>query len=163
MSSIRIDDVIRAVAELPDRDSPEGQPEIMLASADALREILEAQLAARVAPAGYKLVPIEMTPEMQQAGAQAIRFDTTILNKLWTGNAVYRDMIAAVPVQPETWKVLPSPPAVMATVDAAIAMVPALCNGSQRWTMSVPARLDSDPDLVIAGALQNARVLIGRV
>jgi hypothetical protein len=135
---------------------------MMLVSADELREILEAQLAARVAPAGYKLVPIEPTPGMQQAGAQAIRFDTTILNKLWTGNAVYRGMIAAAPVQPETWKVLPSSPAVIAKIDAAIAMVPALCDGSKRWTMSVPARPDSDPDLVIAGALQNARALIGR-
>jgi hypothetical protein len=34
--------------------------------------------------------PAEPTPEMQQAGASAIRFDTTVLNKLWTANAVYR-------------------------------------------------------------------------
>jgi hypothetical protein len=62
---------------------------------------------------------------------------------------------------PGTWKVLLSSSAVITKIDAAIAMVSALCDGSQRWTMSVPARPDSDPDLVIAGALQAARDLIG--
>lgn len=42
--------------------------------------------------------PSEPTPEMQQAGAQAIRFDTTIINKIWTANAVYRAMRAVAPV-----------------------------------------------------------------
>lgn len=36
-------------------------------------------------------------------------------------------------------------------------VVNALCDGSQRWTMSVPARVDSDPDLVISDALMAAR------
>ncbi len=40
--------------------------------------------------------PEEPTPEMQQAGASAIRFDTTIINKIWTANAVYRAMRAAM-------------------------------------------------------------------
>jgi hypothetical protein len=63
-----------------------------------VRVALAAQeMAGPVAPARYRLVPIEPTPEMQQAGAQAIRFDTTILNKLWTGNAVFRAMLAAAP------------------------------------------------------------------
>jgi hypothetical protein len=34
--------------------------------------------------------PAEPTPEMQQAGATAISFNTTVLNKIWTANAVYR-------------------------------------------------------------------------
>jgi hypothetical protein len=44
----------------------------------------------------WQLVPKEPTDAMQLAGAQAIRFDTTPLNKIWTGNAVFRAMVAAV-------------------------------------------------------------------
>lgn len=47
----------------------------------------------------YILVPKEPDDAMQLAGAQAIRFNTTPINKIWTGNAVYRAMIAAAPVQ----------------------------------------------------------------
>lgn len=35
--------------------------------------------------------------------------------------------------------------------------ISALCDGRIRWTMSVPARPDSDPDLVISDALQAAK------
>lgn len=54
---------------------------------------------------GWKLVPVEPNDAMQAAGAQAIRFDTTVLNKLWTGNAVFRAMLAAAPSadDPECW------------------------------------------------------------
>ncbi|AXY29918.1 hypothetical protein [Klebsiella aerogenes] len=48
-----------------------------------------------VAPPGYVMVPKEPTDEMQSAGASAIRIETTALNKLWTGNAVFRAMLAA--------------------------------------------------------------------
>ncbi|WP_046878430.1 hypothetical protein [Klebsiella michiganensis] len=48
-----------------------------------------------VIPEGYVIVPKEPTAEMQSAGASAIRFDTTAVNKLWTGNAVFRAMLAA--------------------------------------------------------------------
>ena len=48
-------------------------------------------------PDGYVMVPKEPTAEMQSAGASAIRFDTTAVNKLWTGNAVFRAMLAAAP------------------------------------------------------------------
>jgi hypothetical protein len=37
------------------------------------------------------------TDEMQLAGAQAIRFDTTPLNKLWTANAVFKAMMKVAP------------------------------------------------------------------
>lgn len=37
-----IDEVVRDVAELPDRTSPDGQPEMMLVSAEELRSILAA-------------------------------------------------------------------------------------------------------------------------
>ncbi|HAS0842542.1 TPA: hypothetical protein I3318_002513 [Enterobacter hormaechei subsp. xiangfangensis] len=50
-------------------------------------------------PEGWVAVPIEPTSEMQSAAAGAIRFDTTPINKLWTGNAVYKAMIAAAPQQ----------------------------------------------------------------
>lgn len=52
-----------------------------------------------VVPDGWVMVPVEPTAEMQSAAAGAIRFDTTPINKLWTGNAVYRAMIAAAPQQ----------------------------------------------------------------
>lgn len=38
-----INDVIRDVAELPDRTSPDDQPEMMMVTRDELREILEAR------------------------------------------------------------------------------------------------------------------------
>lgn len=50
-----------------------------------------------VIPEGYVMVPKEPTAEMQSAGASAIRIETTALNKLWTGNAVFRAMLAAAP------------------------------------------------------------------
>lgn len=50
-----------------------------------------------VIPDGYVMVPKEPTDEMQSAGASAIRIETTALNKLWTGNAVFRAMLAAAP------------------------------------------------------------------
>ncbi|MCK6928897.1 hypothetical protein L8Q48_16970 [Enterobacter roggenkampii] len=52
-----------------------------------------------VIPDGWVMVPVEPTAEMQSAAAGAIRFDTTPINKLWTGNAVYRAMLAAAPQQ----------------------------------------------------------------
>jgi hypothetical protein len=44
-----------------------------------------------------KLVPTEPTDAMQAAGAQAVRMDTTVLNRIWTANAVFRAMVAAAP------------------------------------------------------------------
>ncbi|HGY1897167.1 TPA: hypothetical protein ACNVPG_003038 [Klebsiella aerogenes] len=52
---------------------------------------------ALVVQDGYVMVPREPTAEMQSAGASAIRIETTALNKLWTGNAVFRAMLAAAP------------------------------------------------------------------
>ncbi|MDN2700181.1 hypothetical protein O0882_28110 [Janthinobacterium sp. SUN073] len=52
------------------------------------------------APVGWKLVPAEPNDVMQAAGAQAVRIDTTVINKIWTGNAVFRAMIAAAPTAP---------------------------------------------------------------
>lgn len=49
---------------------------------------------------GWKLVPNDPTDAMQMAGAESIRFDTTAINKIWTGNKVYRAMIAAARVPP---------------------------------------------------------------
>ncbi|MCU6683316.1 hypothetical protein M8320_15085 [Leclercia sp. H6W5] len=46
---------------------------------------------------GWVAVPVEPTAEMQSAAAGAIRFDTTPINKLWTGNAVYKAMLATAP------------------------------------------------------------------
>lgn len=54
---------------------------------------------SKVIPDDWVMVPVEPTAEMQSAAAGAIRFDTTPINKLWTGNAVYRAMLAAAPQQ----------------------------------------------------------------
>lgn len=54
-------------------------------------------------PDGYVMVPKEPTAEMQSAGASAIRIETTALNKLWTGNAVFRAMLAAAPQEVNSW------------------------------------------------------------
>jgi len=51
-------------------------------------------------PHGWKLVPVEPNDAMQAAGAHAIRIDTTAINKIWTGNSVFRAMIAAAPTAP---------------------------------------------------------------
>ncbi len=73
---------------------------------DAMKEAYDACRAAMLQgaagnspaiPDGYALVPVEPTVEMQSAAASAIRFETTPINKLWTGNAVYKAMLAAVP------------------------------------------------------------------
>ena len=50
--------------------------------------------------------------------------------------------------------------AVIADLDKAVDLVKDLCAGRARWVMSIPARPDHDPDLVIARALYRARSLI---
>ncbi|CAI1110366.1 hypothetical protein [Serratia quinivorans] len=54
-----------------------------------------AAMLAQPVRRGCKL--LEPTANMQAAGAAAIRFDTTAINKLFTANAVYRAMIEAAP------------------------------------------------------------------
>ncbi|WP_312998257.1 hypothetical protein [Leclercia sp.] len=79
--------------------------------ANAYRELLAHRRGAPALTAGWVAVPVEPTAEMQSAAAGAIRFDTTPINKLWTGNAVYKAMLAAAPQQeaepmqaaPEGW------------------------------------------------------------
>lgn len=46
---------------------------------------------------------------------------------------------------------------------AAHAMVHLLCHGDRKWTMSVPARPDHDPDLVIIAGLSAAENEITRL
>lgn len=58
------------------------------------------QLNSPEIPEGWKLVPIEPTDAMQVAAANAIRFDTTAINKLWTGKRVFDAMLAAAPEKP---------------------------------------------------------------
>ena len=55
------------------------------------------QLTVAQAAPRWKLVPVEPQDDQQLAGAQAIRFDTTPINKMWTANKVYREMVAAAP------------------------------------------------------------------
>ena len=81
-------DIIREVAELPDRNSPEGQPEMMLVSADELRSII-----VRTTPEGFVLVPVEPTPKMSAAGFCVSEADHDPAG-------VYRAMLAA---SQESW------------------------------------------------------------
>ena len=46
---------------------------------------------------------------------------------------------------------------------AAKQVVRDLCEGKRRWTMSVPARPDDDPDLVISAALNALPALLAAV
>lgn len=58
-----------------------------------IRALKSEQAAPAQQPASVTLtdlLPEEPTDEIQFAAANAIRFDTTPLNKMWTGNAVYR-------------------------------------------------------------------------
>lgn len=64
------------------------------------RQALAAPVQPVAVPDGWKLVPSEPNDAMQAAGAQAVRIDTTVINKIWTGNAVFRAMIAASPAAP---------------------------------------------------------------
>ncbi len=45
-------------------------------------------------------------------------------------------------------------------IQNANAVLYALCSGERKWTMSVPARLDYDPDLIIGAALHGAGELL---
>lgn len=65
-----------------------------------LRALASAPVQPVAVPHGWKIVPAEPSDAMQAAGAQAIRIDTTAINKIWTGNAVFRAMIAAAPAAP---------------------------------------------------------------
>ncbi len=71
-----------------------GVPEAVFIGADPLHS--ETKRPTAVMAGGLSDWQEEPTPEMQQAGATAIRFETTIINKLWTANAVYRAMRAAL-------------------------------------------------------------------
>jgi hypothetical protein len=48
----------------------------------------------------------------------------------------------------------------MAKITAALAVVGDLCEGKRQWIMSIPARPDHDPDLVIADALRSAERIL---
>lgn len=46
---------------------------------------------------GWQCVPKEMDDAMQLAGAEAVRVDTTAINKLFIATRVYRAALAAAP------------------------------------------------------------------
>lgn len=51
-------------------------------------------------------------------------------------------------------------PEALEKIAKALLVVAQLCDGTKRWTMSVPARPDSDPDLVLSDALREADTLL---
>lgn len=52
------------------------------------------------------------------------------------------------------------PAAVRKRCEAAMQMVSDLCQGRRNWTMSIPARPDYDPDLIISAALADIPKLL---
>ncbi|MGN1057219.1 MAG: hypothetical protein ACI4QS_10960 [Comamonas sp.] len=66
-----------------------------------IQEPSQLEAAQQGVPEGWALVPVEPQDAQQAAGATAIRFDTTLINKMWTANKVYREMVAAAPQPPE--------------------------------------------------------------
>ncbi|MBX4004566.1 Lar family restriction alleviation protein [Ralstonia pickettii] len=57
--------------------------------------------AQQAAPVGYQLVPTEMNDAMQLAGAEAVRVDTTPINKLFIATRVYRAALEVARAKPE--------------------------------------------------------------
>lgn len=51
----------------------------------------------------------------------------------------------------------------LAKIDRAYDVVSALCEGKREWLISIPARPDHDPDLIIGDALLVARNEIARL
>jgi hypothetical protein len=64
-------------------------------SASASSPTPSAQEEAVRVPEGYALVPLKPNDAMQAAGAQAVRIDTTVLNRMWTANRVFQAMVEA--------------------------------------------------------------------
>lgn len=52
------------------------------------------------------------------------------------------------------------PAAIIDRNDAARQMVSDLCHGERDWIMSIPARRDWDPDLIISASLRDVRTLL---
>jgi hypothetical protein len=105
------DRIIRELIALHDARKPAGgvygqivglEPYVLRASGNQFAvlqeaaELIHALTSGRPAvPAGSALVPLDPNDAQQKAGAEAVRIDTTLLNKLFTANRVYRAMIAA--------------------------------------------------------------------
>ena len=66
----------------------------------------------------------------------------------------------ATPTKPATSSSKKTPAEVLEGIEKAQRMVSELCAGRRTWIMSIPARPDYDPDLVIGQALHDARTLI---
>ena len=58
---------------------------------------------------------------------------------------------------------MPESEEAITAIDAAMAMVNDLCQGRKKWIMSIPARPDVDPDLVITTALVKAKAFVENV
>lgn len=99
---------------------------------------LESQLAAaqQGVPEGWKLVPVEPQDAQQAAGATAIRFDTTLINKMWTANKVYREMVAAAPQSPAAQPTTQG-------LDAQIIQALSAGMSIEQWQSSVDVRIGS--------------------
>lgn len=48
----------------------------------------------------------------------------------------------------------------IAKIDKASQTVSELCNGTRKWIMSIPARIDYDPDIIISDALYSAKAAL---
>jgi hypothetical protein len=73
----------------------------------------------------------------------------------WRGDIDLRSIVESR--QPESSAGLSD---ALVKIDRAIKTVSQLCEGEIKWTMSIPVRPDSDPDIIIMGALHSARAAI---
>jgi L-aminopeptidase/D-esterase-like protein len=88
-----VDLIVRDVAELPDRTSPDDWPEAMIVTATELRQIIRARLEY-VNREGWRLVPITPTPAMYEA-FNGVSMDMSVTpNQFKVG---YEAMLAAAP------------------------------------------------------------------
>lgn len=111
-----IDDVLRDVAELPDRNSPPDQPEMMLVTADELKAILEGfslwqpmDNAPTESGATVILhVPSFNDGESGQVG-EAFLWDDGLW--YWAGStAGYHDPVCEGNMPPTSWMPMPEAP-----------------------------------------------------
>jgi len=82
----------RSVAEI------EEQVALNRIAIESAKDFLGNPSQHAAAPQDCVVVPLNPDDAMQMAGAQAVRMDTTVLNRIWTANAVFKAMIAAAPL-----------------------------------------------------------------
>jgi hypothetical protein len=108
--------------------------------------------------------PATPTTDECSCGHPYVRFvgKNRITTCAWCSKPKPRGFVSPDPVRPT-----PAPPAseevLEARVRAAYDMIQALNDGRRKWIMSIPARVDHDPDLVIHVALTALEAEVARL